>query len=91
MKTINSFASIAVLTAACVGLPAANAADSALERALRSSGGPASKPLILAYEKPRAMCKDDERNLPRGTMICREGKVFLCNPYGQWDNTGKPC
>jgi hypothetical protein len=80
MKTINSFASIAVLAAACVGLPAASAADSALERAL-----------LAQYEKPRAMCKDDEKNVPRGATVCREGKVHLCNPYGQWENTGKPC
>jgi hypothetical protein len=88
MKTMHSLASIAVLAAACIALPAASA-DSPLERALSSSG---SRPLILAqYEKPRATCKDDERNLPRGSMICREGKVFQCNTYGQWENTGKPC
>jgi hypothetical protein len=80
MKTINFFASIAVLTAACVALPAASAADSPLARVL-----------LAQSEKPRPLCKDDEKSVPRGSTVCREGKVHLCNPYGQWENTGKPC
>ena len=79
-----------VAAAALVWIPAANAAETPLEQALR--GGVVQRPLILAqYDRSRPTCKDDEKEMPRNSTVCREGRLMLCNPRGAWEDTRKPC
>ena len=47
--------------------------------------------LVAQTDKPRPMCESDQRKMPRGAMVCREGKQLQCGPYGNWVDTGKPC
>lgn len=69
------------------------AADTPLQRALRAPQPNAGAgPLILAQsERRRPGCKNDGRELPRGIMVCYEGKLMLCSPRGTWEDTGRPC
>lgn len=79
------------LTAASLA-PAA-AAETPLERALRAPQPNAGvAPLILAqYDRRRPTCANDGKELPRGSMVCYEGKLMQCGPRGAWEDTGKPC
>ncbi len=79
-----------VAAAAILWIPIANAAETPLEQALR--GHVVQRPLILAqYDRPRPTCKDDEKEMPRNSTVCREGRLMLCNPRGAWEDTHKPC
>ena len=81
---------VAALLAAFLWMPVGNAEPSRLEQALRQ--GEVHRPLILAQsDRPRPTCKDDEKDLPRGATTCRNGRVMLCNPRGNWEDTKKPC
>jgi hypothetical protein len=76
--------------AALLWIPAANAAETPLEQALRARL--VQRPLILAqYDRPMPTCRDDEKEMPRGSSVCREGRLMLCNPRGAWEDTRKPC
>jgi hypothetical protein len=78
-----------VAATALLWIPAANAAETPLEQALRA--GVVQRPLILAqYDRPRPTCRDDEKEMPRGASVCREGRLMLCNPRGAWEDTRKP-
>ena len=47
--------------------------------------------LILAQGRGEATCKLEERNVPQGMTVCREGYVMRCSPRGSWEKTGKTC
>lgn len=47
--------------------------------------------LLLAQSDGQARCELDERKVPQGTTLCREGYVNVCNRAGRWERTGKRC
>ena len=47
--------------------------------------------LLAQYDRRQPTCRDDEKEMPRGSMVCRQGRVMLCNPRGAWEDTAKPC
>ena len=47
--------------------------------------------LLIAQSDGRARCELDERKVPQGTIMCREGYVTVCNRAGRWESTGKRC
>lgn len=47
--------------------------------------------MVAQTDKPRPTCESDKRKMPRGAMVCRQGKQLQCGPYGNWVDTGKPC
>jgi hypothetical protein len=83
--TLLSIALGATLTAA-----AAQPAETALQRALRAPAA-AAPPILAQYDRPRPTCKDDERDMPRGSTVCRDGRHLVCGVRGQWEDSGKPC
>ena len=47
--------------------------------------------LLAQYDRRQPTCRDDEKEMPRGSMVCRQGRVMVCNPRGAWEDTTKPC
>ena len=79
MKSIQILA--AAVLAALLWMPGSEARET-----------PQPSPFLLAqYDRRQPTCRDDEKELPRGSMICRDGRVMLCNPRGAWEDTAKPC
>lgn len=73
-------------------LAPAQAADPALQNAPRAAGAGHGLPLLLAQsERARVTCKDDEKEMPRGSTVCRMGKLLRCGARGTWEDTRKPC
>jgi hypothetical protein len=52
---------------------------------------PARWMLAQGGDRPRPTCESDNRKMPRGSIVCREGKQAYCGPYGNWVETGKAC
>lgn len=77
---------IQILTAGALGALLSIAGNAAGETPL-----PASRFLLAQYDRRQPTCRDDEKEMPRGSMICRNGRVVLCNPRGAWEDTAKPC
>jgi hypothetical protein len=81
----------ATLAAACVLLPA-QARETPLEQALRAAERMQAAPMILAQaDRPRPTCKNDGKEMPRGSIVCYDGKLLQCGPRGTWEDTRKPC
>lgn len=38
-----------------------------------------------------AMCELDGRKVPHRTLLCRQGKVWICGARGSWEDTRKAC
>lgn len=73
-------------------LALAQAAEPGLQHAPRGAGAGQGIPLLLAQsERARATCKDDEKAMPRGSTVCRMGKLLRCDARGTWEDTRKPC
>jgi hypothetical protein len=47
--------------------------------------------LVAQYDRKMPSCKNDDREVPVGTTMCREGNTWICSGRGTWDNTGKRC
>jgi hypothetical protein len=68
-----------------------------LSLSLAWSAAPATEtrpaPWMVAQsgDRPRPTCESDKRKMPRGSMVCRDGKRLQCGPYGNWIDTGKEC
>ena len=81
----------AALTAACTLVPA-SAGETPLQQALRAPERSGALPLILAQsDRPRPTCNNDGKEMPRGSMVCYDGKLLQCGPRGTWEDTRKPC
>jgi hypothetical protein len=47
--------------------------------------------LVAQGDRRMPTCKQDEREVPVGTTVCREGKSLICSGRGAWEDTRKPC
>lgn len=47
--------------------------------------------LLLAQSDGQARCELDDRRVPQGASLCREGYVTVCNRAGRWERTAKRC
>ena len=47
--------------------------------------------LVAQNDRRLPTCKQEERDVPSGTMLCREGRTMICSGRGTWEQTGKPC
>ena len=48
-------------------------------------------PWLVAQDRRMPTCKVDEREVPVGTMTCRQGQTYVCSGRGAWEANGKPC
>ena len=82
---------VAAFTSCMVGSFAV-AEERSLEYVLRAPQLEQSRTILVAEApRPRPTCKDDERDLPRGSTICRNGRVMVCSPQGTWQDRGRAC
>ena len=54
----------------------------------------AAKPapwLLAQYDRRMPSCKSEERDVPVGTTMCRDGSTWVCSGRGVWESSGKPC
>lgn len=69
---------------------AVQAGETPLQQVLRAPRAPV--PFLLAqYDRPRPTCKDDERDMPQGARVCRNGRLLVCGARGQWEDIAKAC
>jgi hypothetical protein len=47
--------------------------------------------LVAQGDRRMPTCKQDERDVPVGTTVCREGKTVICSGRGAWEDTRRPC
>lgn len=38
-----------------------------------------------------ATCQVENHRVPAGSKMCRQQRVWVCSPYGNWMNTGEAC
>jgi hypothetical protein len=86
---------IQILTAGTLGallwIAGSAAGETPLQQALRGQHLQTPPLLLVQYDRLRPTCRDDEKEMPRGSMVCRNGRVMVCNPRGAWEDAAKPC
>lgn len=55
-----------------------------------TASGSAPPTWLLAQDRRMPACKLDNRDVPVGTTICQQKRVWVCE-RGQWVNSGKLC
>jgi hypothetical protein len=84
-----------ILTAGTLGallwIAGSAAGETPLQQALRGQHLQTPPLLLVQYDRLRPTCRDDEKEMPRGSMVCRNGRVMVCNARGAWEDAAKPC
>lgn len=80
-----------VLVAVVAFLSLASSAALATAPSPQTLTAPLAPWLVAQADRPRPTCESDNRKMPRGSIVCREGKQLHCGPYGNWVETGKGC
>ena len=91
MTTIKAVLPLVAAAAVVCATHSVDARETPLPQLLRAPGTLHWTPLLAQAERKAPTCRDDEKEVPRGSSMCRKQKLSVCGPKGSWEDTGKPC